>query len=447
MKNNWFIGCFFILGSIIPVIGQRTWNLEQCIEYGWDNNLSIQTQELGVKIQQTNYLQANNNLLPAFSAQSSINKYFGRSIDPATNTYIDVQFFDNSYGLSSTIEVFSGFMKINTIAMERFTYEAEKNKLQQVKNMVALSIINGYFNQLLNEGLSAIALENYQLSREQYDYTSRLVQVGRKAGTDLLEIDASLAADSFLLVQSCHLLEQASLDLKYQMNYPLEDTLDIDTVLFSVFTGSMDTLTMEELFNLASEALPDMRMAENQVNAAKKAVKISKGSFSPRIGFYAGWGSNYATTLTDDNDQVIPFPDQISNNGSEYLSIGLDIPLFTRFSKYTALRKSKLLYEQARIQYDDEANKLRMAVEKSLTDWRSARAEYHSARKQLLQSEKAFEAAEKKLDKGLINIIEYYIQKNKVFRAKTEVLRTGLQALLKERYIRFLMTGSWIIEN
>jgi len=42
----------------------------------------------------------------------------------------------------------------------------------------------------------------------------------------------------------------------------------------------------------------------------------------------------------------------------------------------------------------------------------------------------------------MINIIEYYIQKNKVFRAKTEVLRTGLQALLKERYIRFLMTGS-----
>jgi outer membrane protein TolC len=204
----------------------------------------------------------------------------------------------------------------------------------------------------------------------------------------------------------------------------------------------MDTLSMVELFGLASETLPNMKMVENQVIAAKKAVNISQGSFAPRIGFYAGWNTAYATTLKNENNQVIPFTDQFSNNGSEYLSLGIEIPLFTKLSKYTKLSKSKLEYQQAKVQYDDEAHKLLMGVERSLTDWRSARAEYTSAQKQLIQSEKAFEAAEKKLEKGLINIIEYYIQKNKVFRAKTEVLRTGLQVLLKERYIRFLMTGS-----
>jgi len=84
-----------------------------------------------------------------------------------------------------------------------------------------------------------------------------------------------------------------------------------------------------------------------------------------------------------------------------------------------------------------------MGIEKSLTDWKSARAEYESSLSQQTKSYKAYEAAQKKLDKGLINIIEFYIQKNKWFRAKTEVLRTGLQVLLKERYIRFLMTGSF----
>ena len=85
-----------------------------------------------------------------------------------------------------------------------------------------------------------------------------------------------------------------------------------------------------------------------------------------------------------------------------------------------------------------------MGVEKSLSEWRAARAEYESSLSQLAWSRKAYEAAEKKLDKGLINIIEFYIQKNKWFRAKTEVLRTGLQVLLKERYISFLMTGSML---
>jgi len=442
MKRKVFIGILFFFALACNLNGQSIWTLDRCIEYAWDNNLSVHTQELGVRIQKTDYLQANNNLLPSFSAESYLNQYYGRSIDPSTNTYIDVQFLNNSYGIYTAVDIFSGFMKINTIAMERFNYQAEKNKLQQLKNDVAFSIINGYFDVLLKEGLSSIAMENFQLSRDQLDYTTKLVKVGRKAGTDLLEIEANLASDSFLLVQAHHLLEQASLDLKYQMNYPLGDSLDIDTVIFSLLSDTMDTLTMNELFGLASGMLPNMKMAENQLIAAKKAVNISQGSFSPRIGFYAGWNSAYATTLKDDNDNIIPFSDQLSNNGSEYLSLGIEIPLFTRLSKYTALSKSKLKYQQAKVQYDDEAHKLLMGVEKSLTDWRSARAEYTSAQKQLIHSEKAFEAAGKKLDKGLINIIEFYIQKNKVFRAKTEVLRTGLQVLLKERYIRFLMTGS-----
>ncbi len=442
MKPYLFIGglCLFLFAGILN--GQSVWDVDKCIQYSWDNNLSVRSQQLGVRIQKTDYLQANNNLLPSLSAESSLNQYYGRSIDPSTNTYIDVQFLNNTYGVYTAVEIFSGFMKINTIAMERFNYQAEKNKLQQVKNEVAFSVINTYFDVLLKEGLSSIAWENFQLSREQLDYTTKLVNVGRKAGTDLLEIEANLAADSFLLVQAHHLLIQASLDLKYQMNYPLDDSLDIDTVIFSLFSQTMDTLSMVELFGLASETLPDMKMVENQLSAAKKAVNISQGSFSPRIGFYAGWNTAYATTLKDDNNLVIPFPDQFSNNGSEYLSLGIEIPLFTKLSKYTKLSKSKLEYQQAKVQYDDEAHKLLMGVERSLTDWRSARAEYASAQKQLLQSQKAFEAAEKKLEKGMINIIEYYIQKNKVFRAKTEVLRTGLQALLKERYIRFLMTGS-----
>jgi outer membrane protein TolC len=83
-----------------------------------------------------------------------------------------------------------------------------------------------------------------------------------------------------------------------------------------------------------------------------------------------------------------------------------------------------------------------MNVKKSLTEWYSARAEYESSLSQLLKNRKAFDSAEKKLKNGLISIIEYDIQKNKLFKAKTEVLRTGLQLMLKERYIRFLMTGS-----
>lgn len=436
------------VGSLHQVmVAQKRWSLDQCINFAWDKNFSVHTQELGVRIRKADLMQAGNDLLPSLSFQSSFNQNYGRSIDPTTNTYIDVQFFNNGYGVSSSVDIFNGFMKLNTIEMQRLNYEAEKNRLQQVRNEVAFLVINSYFDVLLQQGLSAIAWENYQLSSKQLDYTTKFVELGRKPGTDLLETEANLAADSFLLVQSHHLLEQATLGLKYQMNYPLSDSLVVDTLVPSIFSGTMDTLSMDELFRAASLALPDLTYARNQLQAAKKAVQISKGAFSPSIGFYAGWNSLYTETDRDNNNQIIPFSDQMSNNSNEYLSLGIEIPLFSRFTKYTSLSKSKLKYQQAKIQYEDVSYKLQIGVEKSLTDWRSARAEYESALSQLAKSRKAYDAAEKKLDKGLINIIEFYIQKNKWIKAKTEVLRTGLQVLLKERYIRFLLTGSLLGSN
>ena len=431
-----FSGCREIL------VAQNVWTLDQCINYAWENNFSVYNQELGVEIRKTDFRQAKNDLLPTISAKSYFDQYFGRSIDPVTNAYVDVQFFTNSYDVTSTVDIFNGFMKLNTIDMQKHNVIAETNKLQQLKNQVAFTVINGYYDVLLKQGLVSIANENYELSLNQMNYTMKLVEVGRKAGTDLLETDANMATDSFLMVKSHHLLEQASLDLKYLMNFPLVDSLVIDTIVYSLFSGTMDTLTMERLFQLASESLPDLNIARNQLLAAKQAVRVSKGAFSPYIGLYGGWNSQYSETNLDDNDKIIPFSNQISNNSSEYLGLGINIPIFSKFSKITTLSKSKLQYQQAKIQYNDVSYKLMMGVQKSLTDWRSARAEYESSLSQLAKTQKAYEAAEKKLDKGLINIIEFYIQKNNWFKSKTEVLRTGLQVLLKERYIRFLMTGS-----
>lgn len=429
------------------LVAQKPWALDQCIHYAWENNFSVHTGEMDVKIRKADLRQAGYDLLPSLSLQSSFNQNFGRSIDPTTNSYIDVQFFNNGYGVGSAVDLFKGFMKLNTIDMQRLNYEAEKNRLQQVRNEVAFNVINGFFNVLLQQGLSSIAWENYQLSRNQLDYAIKFVEIGRKPGTDILENEANMAADSFLLVQSHHLLEQATLGLKYQMNYPLGDSLVVDTLVLSIFSGTMDTLSMEEVFLAASVALPDLNYARNQLKAAHKAVQISKGAFSPSLGLYAGWNSLYTETDRDNNNQVIPVSDQLTNNSNEYISLGIEIPLFSKFSKYTSLSKSKLIYQQAKIQYEDISYKLQMGVEKSLTEWRSARAEYESSLSQLAKSKKAYDAAEKKLEKGLINIIEFYIQKNKWFRAKTEVLRTGLQVLLKERYIRFLMTGSLLGED
>jgi len=421
---------------------QKMMTLDQCINYAWVNNFSIRNENLDVGIRKADYRQSLNNLLPNLSFQSSLNQNFGRSIDPTTNSYVDVQYFNSGFGLSTSLDLFAGFMKINSAEMQKLNYQAEQNRLQQLRNEVGFTVINSYFDVLLKTGLAAIALENCKLSNDQLRSTVKFVEVGRKPGTDLLETEANVAADSSLLVQSNNLLEQAVLSLKSTMNFPVSDSLAIDTIVPSILSGTMDTLSMNKIYLAASEVLPDLELYKNRMKAAKKAVQVSKGGFSPSLGFYGNWSSLYTETDKNSYNRITPFSDQLSNNSYEYLSLNLTIPLFSRFSNYNSMNKSKLQYHQAKNQYDEMDYNLKMTAGKSLIDWRAAMAEYKSSLRQLDKSYSAYVAAEKKLDKGLINIIEFDIQKNKWITAKAEVLRTGLQVMIRELYLRFLMTGS-----
>jgi len=51
----------------------------------------------------------------------------------------------------------------------------------------------------------------------------------------------------------------------------------------------------------------------------------------------------------------------------------------------------------------------------------------------------AFAVSEKKLEQGLISVLEFYTAKNQLAQAEADWMRTILQLNVKERTIRFYM--------
>ena len=98
---------------------QKMMTLDECINYAWVNNFAILNENLDVGIRKADYRQALNNLLPDLGFQSSLSQNFGRSIDPTTNSYINVQYFNSGFGLSTSLDLFAGFMKINSAEMQK----------------------------------------------------------------------------------------------------------------------------------------------------------------------------------------------------------------------------------------------------------------------------------------------------------------------------------------
>ena len=82
-------------------------------------------------------------------------------------------------------------------------------------------------------------------------------------------------------------------------------------------------------------------------------------------------------------------------------------------------------------------------VNEAILDYQGAISEYQSAQKREQSMELAFEVVQKKREKGMISIMEFYQAKNNLATARGQSLRTKLQLFLSERNIHFYLTGSF----
>lgn len=418
---------------------QKGWNLTQCIRYSLENNLVLRNAATNVDIRQIMLAQSKLTILPEISGDAYLSESFGRTVDPATNTYSDISNLNNSYGVNASLTLFSGFIQYNRIRFERFNLLTETNRYEQQKNDLAYRVTEAYLGLLHNKGLYALYAENLQLMQKQHSMISKYIAVGRKAESDIFEFDAKLAADSFMLIRQAGNVKKAENELKMLMNLPLSDSMQIDDENGSLNTLP-DTLRPETLVETACKHLPDLKITEYKLLAAKKELAMVRGDFAPSISAYAGWNTNYYIKL---GDPAMAFGQQLKNNAGEYIGISLRVPLFSRFNKINSVRISKLECAQAQTEHLETVLQFEREINDTYIDWQTADNEYSASTKQLEKSKIAFTTAEKKLALGQINIVEYYIQKNDLLKARTELLRTRLQLALNEKYVQFLLTGMW----
>ena len=113
MKKHFLIIFFFTL--VFSVSAQEQWSLERCINYALENNIQIKTQELNVELNNNQLQQSKLSLLPGLNAGASQNFTFGRSVDRYTNDFSTDNFSSSNFQVSSSLTLFSGMQKYNTI--------------------------------------------------------------------------------------------------------------------------------------------------------------------------------------------------------------------------------------------------------------------------------------------------------------------------------------------
>jgi outer membrane protein len=433
---------FLILGILLAFLlskvhAQTVWSAEDCINYAIQHNLNIEKSKLQNEINKGTYNQSIRDLLPSAGLSAGSGIYFGKSVDPTTYEFVDKQFFSANYSVWTSVDLFNGFTKFNTISFKRLSYLAGIENSKQQKNEVAFKVIEDYFDVLFYQGLLGIAQKQKELSELNLKRAKVNFETGLGSKSDLLEMESRLASEELQVVQTQNSLSAALLSLKQTMNFNGKEALNLnDKVgindLSAIQEGETDTV-----FHQALVYNPQLKAVEYKESAARKYLSISKGHLLPSLSMSGGYSSNYASAKGDENTASLS--DQFKLNASQSISVSLQIPIFYNWGRQTDVRIAKLQYLQAKAEFDLAKQQLYQEIEKNFNDLASLSAEYTQTVKQFESSTLAFEAAGKKLEQGLIDIISYYNSKNVMAQAESNVLRTKLQYELKKRTISFFI--------
>ena len=84
-----------LIGGLQAQSAEKVWTLEECMRYAIENSHEVKKQQYTNANYRQDYISAVAQMMPSVSGSVDVSSNFGRSLDPATNTYASNVNFNN----------------------------------------------------------------------------------------------------------------------------------------------------------------------------------------------------------------------------------------------------------------------------------------------------------------------------------------------------------------
>lgn len=476
--------CFLLCAACITVFAQendngkavKVWTLKECVDYALANNLNVQRGHYNVEGSEVDLLQAKMAMLPNLNASVSNGYNWGRSINPVTNQFTTQQITSLSPGANSSVTLFNGLRLQSTVKQTSKDNQAAEQDLLKTKNDVALNVINLYINVIFNKELLENSKFQLSSSQQQLERTKKQVEAGALPKSDELNMDAQVATNELNVVNNENALALSLLQLKQALQLPAYEPMDIEVPAINVEDLVIDQ-SSQEIFEIARQAMPEMKSAELKVNSSYYAVKAAKGNLFPRLSLNGSINSNYSSA--NDRPQFIPdgelqqdtnplpmvfydavsgnqipaqafgfsptgtftdgygYSNQLKDNLFRSVSLSLTIPLFNGLQAKSNVKRSVINQHLAEISAKEVHNTLRQNVESAYNDAFAASKSYNSSLRQVQAREEAYRMVKQRYDLGAANYVEYQVAENDLFQSKSDLTRAKYNFIFRKKLLDF----------
>ncbi len=455
--------CISITGQ-----AQEKWSLQRCIEYALENNLTIEQAELGVQNADISVTQAKHNRYPTLNASSSLNKNFGRSIDPVTNDFISQSFVGNNISLQSGVTLFNGFRIANSLKQAKIDQVASKYDLDQSKRDISLAVANNYLSGLFADENLAIANTQLETSKEQLVQTEKLINAGLRPANESLDILAQIANNEQQVIAAENSKVIALLGLKRLLRLEPEVDMVLEVPTDVTVESDPDLLTFTDVYNSALQSQPNVKAGDARIESARMGEKISKSGTMPRLTAFGSVQSNYndqAPLFEDFMDVLVPsdvvingenavlselrsiptvisekpYFTQVDENLSYGVGLSLNVPIYNNYTARLGMERAKINILNTENQNAQLKEQLKTTVQQVLADAKAAKRRLNATQRSVEASKASFDNADKSFNAGTINTFQYVTLKNALAQAEVNAVIAKYEYLFALKIIDFYM--------
>ena len=456
---------------------EKKWTLQECVDYAIKNNISVQSSVLDLQTAGIAKKDAIGNFLPNFNASASHSWNVGLNQNITTGLLENQTTQFTSAGLNVSVDLFKGLQNQNQLRRSNLSIIASQYQLLKMQEDIALNVANAYLQILFNKENVKVQKQQLTFNESQLQRTTELVNAGQVPQGDLLDIKASVASDKQRLIATENALLISKLSLAQLLRIEDFQSFDISEEQLDVFDSVIMNESPNAVIEKAKETRTELKIAESNLEIAKKDISIARGAYLPSIvGFYSfntraayfdrivGFQPNTTNPTSvigfvDGTGQAVLQPnfspilggplsvwEQFDNNKGQNFGVQMNIPIFNGFATRNNVQRSKVAFERAKLNYDQQNLDLERNVYTAFTDTKAAKESYEAALQTLEARTLSFNYAKDRYEVGLMNVFDFNQAQTLLVNAQSEVLRTKYDYIFRTKILEFYF-GIPLIQN
>lgn len=419
MKKNTLL----ILICLLPfrLLAQQQWTLKECIDYGLKNNRSgvvYENEKLAADAQAKEALA---DYLPKLSVTGTFddNLKVQQSIIPAGifgPEAVKVAFSQkyNTNGLVQLDQTIYDQSLINGLKANKYSKQQANLNVKKNEESIIYDISNSYYQIYVYREQLRLLKGNLETYRKQMEIFKLQVQKGvtLKKDLDKVTVNYNNAVSQIRVAESSLTLSENQ--LKYNMGYPINTTLPIDTASRQELNTPVLRDTLNGVFSAGNRT--DYQLSEVNSRLLEIDQQRIKAGALPKLSGYARYGA-------------VGFGNSLGpafNDLNSYSAVGLKltIPLFDFFKRNAQYNQAKYKSLNAAENLKLDEGKYQLEYENSKTKLLKAQSNLANDSRNIELARSVFTVTDLQFKKGVTDLTDWLNTQSSIKDAQNNYLNS-----------------------